>query len=295
MWNIMLFFILFMGVTIPCCTGLCEFPVLLRNDWYSTDKGVLNFTASSVVEYPVFLSSNVSNMTFTCDEINVNRYILKGISTFTVFGNQLRPYLCLTLTQVSQEVFYYYILNRLESSINDRIFVRDDNFTMTADDICNRETPYEAGTFIMLVREGADPSSISRTCPDPILRQHQNVSIVSSDGSSRCDDVQLDVCSNTSILNITYQACAPALIYSAGGEFVCLFDLTENGVTYIALWNTDVSLTDGQTYRTSCYAIEEANGVTFGTEVPDRCHYNQTSQYSPPGGVYITMQNVTGT
>ncbi|OWF38060.1 hypothetical protein KP79_PYT12815 [Mizuhopecten yessoensis] len=40
-------------------------------------------------------------------------------------------------------------------------------------------------------------------------------------------------------------------------------------------------------------AIQETNGVTFGTEVPDTCHYNQTSQYSPPGGVYITMQNVT--
>ncbi|CAG2219303.1 unnamed protein product [Mytilus edulis] len=164
----------------------CTFPSDLRGSWISADKGILTFTPNTLSDYNIQLSADISSVTFDCNNLSNNQYYLRGNFLFNVLGSSYRPHICLEFYKVTSEKFYYYIGTDIETTINDRIYVDNDVNNVTRDDVCNRHKPFEVGTYVMLIKDGASDTNLSVICPSDISGNFQNVRFSASDGTNSC-------------------------------------------------------------------------------------------------------------
>lgn len=49
---------------------------------------------------------------------------------------------------------FHFLNSAIEATTNNRIYIRNDNEHVTHDDVCNRQTPFELGTYVMLIKIG---------------------------------------------------------------------------------------------------------------------------------------------
>jgi hypothetical protein len=70
------------------------------------------------------------------------------------FGQLIDAYICFDIQRISPTKYKYYIGTTRESSINDFVYGIMTQTNITMSEACNRPTPYEAGTFMTLVKDG---------------------------------------------------------------------------------------------------------------------------------------------
>lgn len=49
---------------------------------------------------------------------------------------------------------FCFFFSDIESTINDRIYIDKDVKLVTHGDVCNRQTPFEEGSYVMLIKYG---------------------------------------------------------------------------------------------------------------------------------------------
>lgn len=281
------------SIFISTSEGLCTFPPDLRGNWISADRGVLTFTSSGLSNYHIQLSVAVSTVDFNCDTLQNDQYYLRGVSSFSVFGYAVRPHICLEFQNITSDKFYYYIATNVEVTVGERIYVRSDSNTVTHGDVCNRQRPYEVGSYIMLIREGYQANSLAITCPRDVWRTFENVHMATVDGFSSCSGSRLDVCTDKRKMNFTYNACSQSLTFSGGGVWYCLYYTSYGSTTYLAALNLDSALVAGQTYRMVCYTSKWEGSKLRTTVYPGSCRDNQTDTTVVSPGVVMAMTDVS--
>ncbi|KAJ8297863.1 hypothetical protein KUTeg_024394 [Tegillarca granosa] len=198
----------------------CTFPGELTGTWYSSHKGNVQFNSSFLTGYSIYMSATVSSLDFQCEEKDGDLYMLKATEAVFAFGNWIDSYLCIELHRVSEYKYYYYLGT---TTNGDYIYGRSVGTAVTMSLACNRQTPYEQGTFVTLVKDGAVVEGLAdATCPSSLLAYFYNVTITNSDGTSSCTGSIADGCSTSSTLQYTYNSCATSLKFSSGGMFFCL-------------------------------------------------------------------------
>ncbi|KAL3878524.1 hypothetical protein ACJMK2_030864 [Sinanodonta woodiana] len=227
-----------------------------------------------------------------------NIHMRKGTTFFELFSNNYYPYLCVSFTQISTTKYVYSIECAIENGllVPARVFVRSSTTNVTAATACNRESPTDKSDFSVLVKEGAVSSlQAIATCPKDFLATFSNFTVKSYAGASQCTGNSLDVCTDRTAMNYTYNSCSSSVKFSSGGYFHCLYYQTNSstGVTYLHVYNNDSTLVSGSTYRIICYALKKSGDTIYTTEYPGSCHVNQNDTYVKSPGLITEYFNIT--
>ncbi|CAG2215781.1 unnamed protein product [Mytilus edulis] len=234
----------------------CTFPTDLRGSWISADRGTLT-----------------------------------GTTAVTVFGTiTLRAHICLEFYNLNSEKYYYHVATALDPASNDRIHVSAGASTVTHSDVCNRRTPFEVETYVMLIKDGASDASLAVKCPSDILRKFENVQFSSADGTASCSG-KLDTCTDKLKMNYAYNSCSNSLTFSADGLWRCLYYTYSGSTTYLAALNMDTTLVSYQTNRIVCYTLQWHDDILNATAHPGSCLPDQTSSSVVSPGVLLTMSD----
>ncbi|VDI36883.1 Hypothetical predicted protein, partial [Mytilus galloprovincialis] len=214
-----------------------------------------------------------------------------GTTAVTVFGTiTLRAHICLEFYNLTSEKYYYHVATAIEPSSNDRIHVSAGASTVTHSDVCNRQTPFEVGTYVMLIKDGASDASLAVKCPSDIIRKFENVQFSSADGTASCSG-KLDTCTDKLKMNYTYNSCSNSLTFSADGLWRCLYYTNSGSTTYLAALNMDTTLVSYQTYRIVCYTLRWHYEVLNATTHHGSCLLDQTASSVVSPGVLLTMSD----
>ncbi|KAJ8298236.1 hypothetical protein KUTeg_024767, partial [Tegillarca granosa] len=271
----------------------CTFPSELSGVWYSSHKGALTFNSTHVTGYPIYMSATAQSLDFECYINNGYYYVLKSTETPLVFGQYIRGYLCIELYRISSYKYYYYIGTVVSGTNNDYIFGRVDSFNVQQSDACNRATPYEAGTYVVLVKDGETANgNTEATCADDLLYKFSSITITDYTGASSCSGTTMDGCTDTTDLKYTYAACTSSLVFSSGGYFICMHGITSGSYTYTTIRNNDTTVDGTSTYRFSCvfWVTQKSGSTVYATEYPNFCSdTSQTATSVPTPGVIMTM------
>lgn len=270
----------------------CTFPTDLRGAWISADRGTLTLTANTLSGYSIPLSASYRSVDFECKTLINDQYYLRGTATFSVLGISRRAHICLEFYNLTSEKYYYHVATTIETTINDRIYVSVDANTVTHSDVCNRQTPFEVGTYVMLIKDGADDASLAVKCPSDILRTFENVQFISADGTASCSG-KLDTCTDKLKMNYTYNSCDNSLTFSADGLWRCLYYTNSGSTTYLAALNMDSALVSGQTYRMVCYTFQRQDDVLKATTHHGSCLPDQTASSVVSPGNFLTMSDIS--
>ncbi|VDI08978.1 Hypothetical predicted protein [Mytilus galloprovincialis] len=196
--------------------------------------------------YSIQLSRTFSSVDFECKNLSNNQYYLRGTSTFDVFSNIYRPHICLEFYNLTSDKYYYHVATDIQSAINDIIYIDKDVNLVTHGDVCNRQTPFEEGSYVMLIKYGASDTSLAVECPNDISKNFDNVKFSSSDGNYSCSGT-LDTFTDRLKMNYTYNSCENRLTFSDDGVWRCLYNIHVDSTTYLAALNTDAVLVTGPT------------------------------------------------
>ncbi|OWF38054.1 uncharacterized protein LOC110466711 [Mizuhopecten yessoensis] len=260
----------------------CTFPENVTGLWHSADRGEITFNATSIFGFNVGVPG-LTTMDFNCIDQSGSTYLLQGVEFINIFGKITRFFLCLEMTKVNDDVFYYYVGTEFDNFLNDYLFGRIDEIA-TITQACNRPTPYETATYIMLIRDGSiENKTAVIVCPDPILAVFENVTISHGGSSQSCASSTLDVCSDRTQMNFTLKdpACvAPLSPYSSADQFTCVHYLKVENTIYLSAWNLDSAITEPTTYQFVCFALQQIGDVVYATETPNFCT-NTTTETSP--------------
>lgn len=277
--------ILFFIVIISSTDASCSFPSEISGVWYSAHKGALTFNDTHLTGYPIYMSVAVQSLNFSCEESSGDYYMLKATETAFIFNNDIRAYLCLYLKRISEYKYYYQLGTTVDPTNNDHIKGTLEGSTVVMSDVCNRATPYEASTYIVLVKDGSPASGMGEaTCSNALLANYGSVSITDASGTS-CTSTTFDGCTVKTGHTYTYDGGCSTIPFSSSGNFVCMRSVTSNGYSYLSVWNNDTSVATGD-YQFSCLVISQSSsGLTaYATEVPNYCSdTTQTSTALPSG------------
>ncbi|XP_069131019.1 uncharacterized protein [Argopecten irradians] len=260
----------------------CTFPENVTGLWHSSDRGELTFNSTSIFGYGVDVPG-LGIMDFNCIDQSGSTYLLQAVQFINIFGKITRFFLCLEMTKVNDDVFYYYVGTEFDNFLSDYLFGRIDAIA-TIEQACDRPTPYEAETFIMLIRDGSIENKTAVTvCPDPLLAVFENLTISQGGTTQYCSASTLDVCSDRTKMNftITDPACvSPLSPFSSDNQFHCVHYLTVGSTIYLSAWNLDPTITEPTTYQFSCFAVQQVGDVVYATETPNFCT-NTTTETTP--------------
>ncbi|CAG2216687.1 unnamed protein product [Mytilus edulis] len=268
----------------------CTFPTDLRGSWISADRGTLTFTANTLSGY----TASFNSVVFECKTLLNNKYYLRGTTAVTVFwydnskGTHMSEFY-----NLNSEKYYYHVATALDPASNDRIHVSAGASTVTHSDVCNRRTPFEVGTYVMLIKDGASDASLAVKCPSDIIRKFENVQLSSADGTASCSG-KLDTCTDKLKMNYTYNSCSNSLTFSADGLWRCLYYTNSGSTTYLAALNMDTTLVSYQTYRIVCYTLRWHYDVLNATTHHGSCLPDQTASSVVSPGVLLTMSDGSG-
>ncbi|XP_063446707.1 uncharacterized protein LOC134726235 [Mytilus trossulus] len=179
-----------------------------------------------------------------------------------------------------------------EPTINDRIYINQSENLVNHSDVCNRQTPFEVGTFIMLIKSGASDTNLAVECPNDISRNFNNVKFSAFDGTNSCLG-KLEMLSDKLKMNYTYYSCDNYLKFSVDGFWRCLHNINSGSTTYLATLNMDRSLVRGQTYRMVCYTLQRQDRILKATIYPGSCRPDQTATYVVSPGVHAEMYDIS--
>ncbi|CAC5359698.1 unnamed protein product [Mytilus coruscus] len=184
----------------------CNFPSQLIGVWKGADRGDMTFVNSTYIQFYKVTIPGVSSFHFYCEEQNSEGtlYYLRAEQVNNIFGLIIKFYMCIELHVVDSDVAYYYQLTERDPYLQDNM-VGDGTNTATFSSVCSRTLV--SRTFITLVRDGSiADGSLNITCPDDLQAQFANVSIQheSEADASTCPDTVFDVCTDKTLINITY-------------------------------------------------------------------------------------------
>ncbi|KAJ8297864.1 hypothetical protein KUTeg_024395 [Tegillarca granosa] len=251
----------------------CSFPdELSPGVWVSALKGDLTVSNTTIFSYPTngILNIFVSSLTLDCMVQNGNKYILKSRETFNAYGGDPPNFfLCLELHFVKEYMFYYYIGTNYDLFAADQLLGHSTDEGLTQ--ACNRQEPYDTGSFVMFVKQGmVESGNVSTQCPDGMLAQFASVNITNNAGQNDyCSETSLDVCTDRTMMNYTYnETCTNVKTYSAGGIYTCLHAITEGTVTFLTVWNNDTT------------AFQRVGATVYATEAPRFCNDSDQTPYA---------------
>ncbi|KAL3878512.1 hypothetical protein ACJMK2_030852 [Sinanodonta woodiana] len=274
----------------------CTFPSDLRGSWYSFEKGTLNFTEDTLVKYPAQLTVSARDFSYKCDQVSGNKYLLKSTTTFSAYYINWYAYLCFDLHLVKSNKYYYQLGSLVEASNGERTFSQpffmDSNMTAA----CNRPEPYEAATFVTLIKEGAvENNLVQETCPTDWLAVFDSVSLSTSSGSQKCSNVTLSVCADRTQFRYVHNNCSSSLKYSTSGVYHCINHMSNDtsGIGYLHVWNNDTAVVASSTYRTVCYAYKRINGTMRATKKPGICDIDQNTTAVASPGIIAVYDNIS--
>ncbi|KAK3593537.1 hypothetical protein CHS0354_018617 [Potamilus streckersoni] len=226
---------------------------------------------------------------------------VRTTSSFELFSVNFNAYLCFDFTQISATKYVYSIECAIETGLLTpaRVYIRPTSIVnVTAATACNRESPTDKSDFSLLVKEGTVGSlQAIATCPNDFLATFNNFTVTGYSGANQCTGNSLDVCTDRTAMNYTYNSCSSSVKFSSGGYFYCLYYQTNSstGVTYLHVYNNDSTVVSGSTYRIVCYAFRKSGNTIFTTEYPGNCHGNQNDTYVKSPGIVAEYFNVTKT
>ncbi|KAK3794889.1 hypothetical protein RRG08_001037 [Elysia crispata] len=290
-WSFGLFLTALLGLlVIPTPSETCNFPTDLQGEWTTNSKGNLTITTDHILNFPLGIFGTFS---FKCQEISGTRYIVKTTTTFIYSSLQFAALLCLDTTQVTTNLFYFYMASNLVA--NERAYFSLDDGPWVVRDVCQLSaSEYPAGGFEVLVRD-SNIEAAKIPCPT-IMQGFWDYTFDSGSGSECANESYVGICSQVGDIYFNYTQCSAQVSYSAEGNLVCLANVIVGTETYVMMYNKDSTIDGTSTYRMACWAMSNVGDNIIGTLHPDKCLDDQNSTYvSASIGDNINLFNKTTT
>ncbi|VDI43720.1 Hypothetical predicted protein [Mytilus galloprovincialis] len=275
----------------------CNFPSQLTGVWKGADRGDMTFVNSTYIQFYKVTIPGVSSFNFYCEEQNSagTLYYLRAEQTNNIFGLIIKFYMCLEIHVVDSDIAYYYQLTEHDPYLQDNM-VGDGTNSATFSNVCSRKLV--SRNFITLVRDGSiADGSLNITCPEDIQAQFGNVSIQHEGeaDASMCPDTVFDVCSDKTLINITYnETCSTTSndkTLSAVGLYRCIHSIKDGSDTYLSIWN-DAPLVTNPFY---CLAFRRTDDTIYATETQKFCSNSTTSSEVETDGVKLVIWDIIST
>lgn len=263
-----------LDVLIKLCEGGCTWPSpFVSSTWRDNTRGVITFGTDTLSGWTITVQgSTVSN--WEClDNTYFNTdgtLLIKATDTFVYLGGTWITYLCLSMTQVSSNSYYYYQKHDQDSTGGYERGKFSTNGALTDKaTICSATSAVPTAEFHFMVLSGSESAS-KQYCP-PSLLARMDYTHTSAAGMVTCDSStdNWDVCTNRTIMTFDYGTCPTLMAYSSGGEVYCMMNFTST-YDYTVVFNTDAS----PTYRFACIVSNSAG--TAASMVYNNCTAGQT-------------------
>ncbi|XP_064641054.1 uncharacterized protein LOC135495919 [Lineus longissimus] len=222
---------------------------------------------------------------FECyDTDNVTKYIVRtgSVPVIPPFI-KLDLFICFDFEAVSVSMYKYWQATSVNSAINnERALAMAEGSSATIAEVCDVSAPYDTGIYSILLKNDSVASNII-TCPSDL--QYRFNYTYDFGGSDLCSgNSMMDNCVQTDALAVNYTYCATEMFYSSDGDLSCLYETTNGSLTYLTLFNNDVSPDGSSTYQFSCLVFSTSGLTTFATQSPQNCAAGQTdTTVSSPG------------
>ncbi|ESO90641.1 hypothetical protein LOTGIDRAFT_233655 [Lottia gigantea] len=272
----------------------CTFPTDLFGTFDSTKEGSLDFNSTTYGQFSIATQSQTfTDLDFTCHINSGTKYVSKS-QEFSIFSSAFYAYMCLDITSVSRNLYYYYYATQTLPQANDarvKIFPIS-TVVGSITDVCDEPTPYQQPYSILLKNDTIITEEMI-PCPADLQGYFSYSMNDGANGFCENQTTALDTCTNTSILNFDYNSCNDSILYSATGKLYCLFyQQPSTGVYQITLYNGDNTTDNINTHRFSCMMFEKGVNESYATQYPTECQnstvMNSTTVPSPGASIVFT-------
>ncbi|KAL4230763.1 hypothetical protein ACF0H5_011138 [Mactra antiquata] len=270
----------------------CFLPSALRGPWYSSTRGILNFTDDANLTYiPTYSTSKFGNLKFSCYDYSGNNYVFKSES-FSYLGLNFEVYTCFVLTELSDAKYTYYEGTvRNSDADNDRLKseLASAGTTPSVASVCDRTSIPFGGEFMLLKNDGNELDAMERFPFD--VRGTWQYNFTSGGNTFCANDSSVDICLTEAAKTMVYDytKCSTIQAYSANGILKCMHYTSDDNYMYMNVYNTDDTTDESTTYRFTCYVISITGTTMYATQYPQYCDIGQTATNVSSTGATIVL------
>ncbi|XP_060570755.1 uncharacterized protein LOC132729036 [Ruditapes philippinarum] len=265
---------IWLQVTLDFSEGGCTWPAaFVSSTWRDNTRGDITFGTDTLQGWSIQMyGSTVSNWEcldqsyFDSEGI----LIIKSTDTFSHVGGTWTSFVCLEMTKVTDNSYYYYQKHdQLDSggSGDERVKSETDGTITGKSNICG-STAVPTAEFHFMVKSGSESASKQYCSPSLLAKMDYTLDTLGVETCAGTVD-DWDVCTNRTTMTFNYTTCASEMLYSSGGEVYCMANLTST-YEYTVVYNTDAS----PTYRFACIVSNSAG--TEASIVYKNCTIDQT-------------------
>ncbi|CAL1538451.1 unnamed protein product [Lymnaea stagnalis] len=267
---------LFMLV-IPSTDGAsCAFPADLTGDWWSSKKGEVTFTTTTLSNYnPCRKPEDCSGVTstWTCLASSGNKYFIRS-DPFEVPGTGTTAYVyaCLYMYRLSSTKYLAYQGPKAERQqpYNDYV-IPSRSLTYALSDLCDLdENALPASRHNLFIRNDSTLSA-ETTCPAELLGNYM------SDNNGQCN-VTVDVCTDRKRIAVDNMGCdddndtSDNMFFTGNGTLSCVYSLQERATTYVTLYSIEDRHNDSLTITFTCISITLNDSTVLIRQAPNECY-----------------------
>ncbi|XP_060580681.1 uncharacterized protein LOC132737413, partial [Ruditapes philippinarum] len=239
---------------------------------FSMDKTV-NYSGNKLLDICLCSDLKIVNGRIG-DDAGVGSYTFMSnvgsTDTFSHVGGTWTSFVCLEMTKVTDNSYYYYQKHdQLDSggSGDERVKSDTDGTITGKSNICG-STAVPTAEFHFMVKSGSESASNQYCSPSLLAKMDYTLDTLGVETCAGTVDYW-DVCTNRTTMTFNYTTCPSEMLYSSGGEVYCMANLTST-YEYTVVYNTDAS----PTYRFACIVSNSAG--TEASIVYKNCTIDQT-------------------
>ncbi|KAK3576456.1 hypothetical protein CHS0354_025218 [Potamilus streckersoni] len=274
----------------------CVFPSQFMNSvWHDSTKGDITFTNTTMSgwEFSTYGHTVTNWKCWDSTLFETQGYLVLKLSDTISAQTPKSAYMCMKMTKLSNNSYYYYLVQAQNPLVGEERILTSDNDTLTdISTLCNMQHIEPKEQFHVLVKQGFQVAS-KQDCPNAV-RGNFDYTYRGSDNITRCQSTndRWTVCQDNQTMTFDYSTCSQKMAYSNGGVVWCVASIV-GSYTYVMVYNNDTSVDNVNTFRFTCFAV--TNNGTFASMAPRNCTENQsptafaTSQNGSNIGATLTM------
>ncbi|XP_053400097.1 uncharacterized protein LOC123557767 [Mercenaria mercenaria] len=279
--------------------SLCTLPTQFQNSvWIDSDKGELVFDTVNMTGWDFRDKGGTLYEDWQCfntSTVGTKLYLIMVNTQNVVFlSDEFTPYLCMELTEITANSYYYYLGWAEEEKYRDERISATYSTTVVSDPVdqlcLDLTNPFHAaaypdtGEYHVLVKKGNELDA-KQECPSTFFGEYSyNVTDIAAntDYCGTGDEVW-DVCTDYEQMTFNYTICNTEIAYSGNGSVFCLVSITSGSYTYHTVYNEDntADISSG-TYRFTCLMSSIASDGSLNvSQTPGSCKKSQTPNDQP--------------
>ncbi|KAK3604573.1 hypothetical protein CHS0354_026265 [Potamilus streckersoni] len=268
-------------LTLGTADAVCTFPSQFQSSTYEDSyKGTLTFTANAMTGWGVVAYGNtVTNwqchIVTSYSESSGGLLVFKATDSISALGASFYAYLCLNITKVTDNSFYYYQMNGIQPNAqNERVLISNDNTLSTVGTTCESSYSGHVAEFKVLLKSGMASTAAQNVSTELFANFDYNYTDASGATACASSSDNWVFCDTRVSMTFNFTTCSQAIAYGTSGIWYHIVTLSLT-YKYMVVFNSAAS------HKFTCFTFTDDTKTTY---VYDYCRSGQTNTALPTVG-----------